>query len=124
MNNIITTKLGERIRDLRKGKFLTQEILGERAMVSYKFVGEIERGDANPSISVLIRIATALEVSLSDLFTFPDDGQGKGIFPYRKSRLHGPFVQDALKWLIPSKDIKKQCQLLKALKLLRSALGT
>jgi len=123
MKDIIARKLGERIRNLRRGKFLTQEILGERAMVSYKFVGEIERGDANPSISVLIRIADALEVSLSDLFTFPDEGEAKGLLPYRHARKHGFFAQEALLGLIPPKDIKKQRQILKALKLLRSAFG-
>jgi len=123
MKDIIARKLGERIRNLRKGKFLTQEILGERAMVSYKFVGEIERGDANPSIGVLVRIAGALEVSLSDLFTFPDEGEVKGTLTYRPSQRHGFYAQEALQGLIPSKDIKKQRQILKALKLLRSALG-
>jgi len=123
MKDLIARKLGERIRNLRKGKFLTQEILGERAMVSYKFVGEIERGDANPSISVLIRIADALEVSLSDLFTFPDEGEAKNMLPYRQARRHGFYSQEVLQGLIPSKDIKKQRQILKALRLLRSALG-
>lgn len=41
--------LGKRIRTLRRLKTLTQEELGEKAGLSYKFVGEIERGEVNPS---------------------------------------------------------------------------
>ena len=116
----LAKRLGERVKDLRKKKHLTQEILGERAMVSYKFIGEIERGVANPSIDILSRIADALEVSLRDLFFFPDEAErGKPI--YQEPRIHGSPALEAMKRLIPAKDIKRQRQVLKALKLLRAA---
>lgn len=60
--------LGKRIRTLRKSKALTQEELGEKAGLSYKFVGEIERGEVNPSLDSLVRIAKALGVKAGDLF--------------------------------------------------------
>lgn len=60
--------LGKRIRTLRKLKALTQEELGEKAGISYKFVGEIERGKVNPSLDSLVRIANALGVKAGDLF--------------------------------------------------------
>ncbi len=60
--------LGKRIRMLRKTKMLTQEELGEKAGLSYKFVGEIERGEVNPSLESLIGIANALGVKVGDLF--------------------------------------------------------
>ena len=60
--------LGKRIRTLRKLKALTQEELGEKAGISYKFVGEIERGEVNPSLDSLVRIANALGVKAGDLF--------------------------------------------------------
>ena len=41
--------LGRRLRALRKLRDLTQEELGERARVSAKFIGLVERGQANPS---------------------------------------------------------------------------
>ena len=62
--------LGTRIRTLRNLKGWTQEELGERAKVNYKFVGEIERGQQNPSFAVLVKIARALEVGLPELFRF------------------------------------------------------
>ena len=66
--NQIRKGLGKRIRALRKVKSLTQEELGEIADLSYKFIGEIERGVVNPSLDSLIRIANALDVKIGDLF--------------------------------------------------------
>ena len=60
--------LGKRIRTLRKLKTLTQEELGEKAGLSYKFIGEIERGVVNLSLDSLVKIATALNVKAGDLF--------------------------------------------------------
>ena len=62
--------LGKRRRELRKKKGLTQEELGERAGISYKYLGSIERGLENPSFRHLSRIARALGVELSELFQF------------------------------------------------------
>ena len=69
--------LGKRIRFLRESKGLTQEVLGEKAELSYKFVGEVERGEVNISLDSLINIADALEVKINDLF--PSE---KDIFPH------------------------------------------
>lgn len=64
----VRKNLGERIRTFRKAKGLTQEILGEKAGLSYKFIGEIERGQVNPSLDTLAAIAEALNVTVGDLF--------------------------------------------------------
>lgn len=65
--------LGRRIRSLRNMKGWTQQELGEQADVNYKFVGEIERGQQNPSFAVLVKIAAALEVELPELFRFESE---------------------------------------------------
>jgi len=62
--------LGRRIRIIRKAKGWTQEQLGSKADISYKFIGEIERGQQNPSFDTLVKIADALEIELFDLFRF------------------------------------------------------
>lgn len=59
--------MGQRVRELRKTHRLTQEQLGERAGLSYKFIGEVERGAGNPTIETLASIASALGVELVDL---------------------------------------------------------
>jgi len=62
--------LGKRIRALRNAKAWTQEELGKHSELSYKFIGEIERGQQNPSFDTFIKIAAALNVDLPELFRF------------------------------------------------------
>jgi transcriptional regulator with XRE-family HTH domain len=68
MGDDIKKRLGKKIRSLRKLRRFTQEELGEKAGISYKFIGEIERGEVNPSLNSLIKIANALSVNVKDLF--------------------------------------------------------
>lgn len=60
--------VGDRIRDLRSGRNWSQEELADRANLSRSFMGEIERGQASATIESLEKIATALEITLEDMF--------------------------------------------------------
>ena len=62
--------LGRRIRSLRRKNDYSQEQLAERANISGKYLGEVERGQANISIEVLDKIAAALRINVSDLLDF------------------------------------------------------
>jgi len=62
--------LGRRIRELRKARNLTQEQFGERTGINYKYLGAVERGQENPTVKVLERIARVLQVELRELFVF------------------------------------------------------
>jgi len=62
--------LGQRIRYLRNLRGITQEQLGDKADVNYKYLGAIERGEKNPSTDNLTKIAVALGVKLNELFIF------------------------------------------------------
>lgn len=66
--NSLRNRLGKNIRVLRKARGWSQETLGERADLSYKFVGEIERGLVNPSLDSLVKIANVLDVEIVELF--------------------------------------------------------
>ena len=59
--------VGQKIRACRKQARLTQEKLAEKADLTYKYVGEVERGVVNISLDSLVRIAKALRVRLRDL---------------------------------------------------------
>ncbi len=67
-----TTKelLGERIRELRKIRGLTQEQLAELIDVEQKHVSRLELGKSFPTIERLEKIAGALNVPLKDFFDF------------------------------------------------------
>src|SRR5438874_11824409 len=59
--------LGQRVRALRKQRGLSQERLGDRAGLSGKFIGEVERGEKSISIDSLYRVSVALEIPLREL---------------------------------------------------------
>lgn len=65
--------LGRRIRTLRHLKGWSQQELGHQADLNYKFIGEIERGQQNPSFETLVKIATAFGVDLVELFHFEQE---------------------------------------------------
>ncbi|MGW1185878.1 helix-turn-helix domain-containing protein [Streptomyces drozdowiczii] len=60
-------ELGTRIRDLRDYALLTQEVVAESTGISRRRLQRIERGESDPRITDLVRIAAALEVSVHDL---------------------------------------------------------
>lgn len=58
--------VGQNIRAHRKRARLSQEALAEKAELSYKYLGEVERGCVNISLDSLMRIAAALKVRIRD----------------------------------------------------------
>jgi transcriptional regulator with XRE-family HTH domain len=64
---------GRRLRALRTLRMLTQEQLGERAGVSGKLIGQIERGLGNPTLEVIAGLATGLEVEAVAMLQFEEE---------------------------------------------------
>ncbi|MBQ8298407.1 MAG: helix-turn-helix transcriptional regulator [Clostridia bacterium] len=64
----IRSRLGDRIRFLRKGQKLSQEALALKAGLDRTYVASIESGNRNVSIINIERIATALNITLADFF--------------------------------------------------------
>ena len=62
--------LGNRIRELRAVKNMTQEELGFLVGNSGKQIGRIERGENNVTSCMLYQISKALKIDLKDIFDF------------------------------------------------------
>ncbi len=73
-----TTKvlLGARIKELRKIKGLSQEVLSEKVDIDPKHLSRIEVGRGFPSLDTLEKIANALDVDLKDFFEFAHEAKG------------------------------------------------
>ncbi len=69
MDNIeqITEQACRRIRELRRSQDWSLDDLAGRSGVSRSMLSEIERGQANPTLAVALKIARALEISLAEL---------------------------------------------------------
>ena len=60
--------LGERIKEIRKARGLTQAELAEIINVDPKYISKIETSNGRPSLDVLENISSALQVEMSVLF--------------------------------------------------------
>ena len=58
---------GNKVRETRLAEGLSQETLAEKAGLHRTYIGTVERGERNPSLVNLVRIADALAVDLSTL---------------------------------------------------------
>ena len=54
--------VAENIKRIRKAKKLSMERTAELSGVSRSMLGQIERGEANPSVAILGKLAAALKV--------------------------------------------------------------
>jgi len=63
--------LGTRLRELRTARDLTLEQLSAMAAVSKAMLSQIEQGKVNPTVAVMLKIAGALELGISDLIDTP-----------------------------------------------------
>ncbi len=62
--------LGKKIRQGREKLGISQEQFGKLARFHRTYIGMIERGEKNITISNLNRVASALKVSVRDLIDF------------------------------------------------------
>lgn len=65
----IKRKAGTRIKQLRKEKGMSQEQLANQAKVDRAYVGRVERGEVNISITVLELLLDELEVNMYEFFS-------------------------------------------------------
>ncbi len=67
MSDIAKT-IGQRIRNYRTQKGLSQEKLAELAGCHPTYIGQLERGEKNATLESVEKIASAMDISLSELF--------------------------------------------------------
>ena len=60
--------IGRNIRELRKGRNLTLKQMSRRTKLSVSLLSQIERAESSASVSSLFKVATALDVKITDLF--------------------------------------------------------
>ena len=63
----VLVTFGVRVREARLARGLSQENLAEIAGLHRTYIGTVERGERNPALVNLVRIADALSVDLSAL---------------------------------------------------------
>lgn len=68
----IRTKIGLRIKELRKAKGLSQEQLALKAEIDRTYMASVENGKRNVAIINIEKIIVALDTSFKDFFSVLD----------------------------------------------------
>ena len=63
----VRRRLGLNLQRLRRAKGWSQEELADRAGVHRTYVSGVERGQRNPTITIVEKLAAALETSIGEL---------------------------------------------------------
>lgn len=99
MNNGIN--IGNKIKDLRTQKGLTQEELANRCELSKGFISQLERNLTSPSITTLMDILQCLGTDLKEFFNDSEDTQvafrQNDYFEKIDEELH-----NKVEWIIPN----------------------
>ncbi|HEL1986702.1 TPA: helix-turn-helix transcriptional regulator [Streptococcus suis] len=64
--------IGTRVRQLRKEKNLSQQLLSEKAEVGIDYISNLETKGSNIKVDTLEKIISALEIEASDFFQVVD----------------------------------------------------
>ena len=83
-NRETVENIGQRIRQLRESRSMTQSQLQARSRVSRSYLSRIESGQMTPSLGTLEKIAEALGVGLNRFFVPESNGE---------TVLEDPFIQ-------------------------------
>ena len=101
----ILKEFGARVRELRKAKGFSQEKLAQKSHLHYTYIGAVERGERNPSLLSIQKIAEGLGVEITSLFYFPGKGDQR---------------EKVLSEILQHLSVKKRSQVSTILKIIKS----
>lgn len=93
-------KLGKQVKKLRKHHGLTQREFARRipGQPDLTYIGKIERGDQDPSLKLLRRMATAYDVPLG--YFFLEKSQAQAEVMDRYLRVAPSVKEEVRRWLL------------------------
>src|SRR5256714_10593620 len=113
VNQETVENIGQRIRQLRESRAMTQSQLQSRSKVSRSYLSRIESGQMTPSLGTLEKISEALNVGLNRFFIPESDGE---------ALLEDPFIQ-GLRPFLQQLDWEQWQSILKRLQAISDHVG-
>jgi transcriptional regulator with XRE-family HTH domain len=105
---LASVKFGKEVRRRRKALAMTIEELAERSGLTPNYVGTVEIGDRDPSLSTLVALARGLSVSPGELVGGFDRLSPAALEAARLFEGVGPDVQEAVVRLLRTLQKKKR----------------
>jgi len=112
-NQQTVENIGQRIRQLRESRAMTQSQLQSKSKVSRSYLSRIESGQMTPSLGTLEKISEALNVGLNRFFIPESDGE---------ALLEDPFIQ-GLRPFLQQLDWEQWQSILKRLQAISDHVG-
>lgn len=102
--------MGERIRQLRKYRKLSQAELAEKLEVTQGFIGHIEKGRNQPTVEILARISIIFDRSMTWLVTGKEEASHLDVgFSYETGSDYavGNDLREMLQRILEEGDVTK-----------------
>jgi len=100
-------EIAEKLKALRLANHMTLKELGKKAGCTDAYLSQLERGRANPSIMILKKVASALQVKVVDFF-LEDETNGNGVVLSEKERVNINFRRGDAKIQMLVRDIQNK----------------
>lgn len=66
----ITERFGQKVKKIREQKKMSQMALAQKAGLDLTTINEIEKGNRDPMLKTIWKIANALDIKISQVFDF------------------------------------------------------
>ena len=96
----VMTRIGTKLRDLRKQNGLTQQELADRAELTKGFISQLEQGQVTPSLVTLLDLIECLGTTPSNFFK--SSGAEKVVFRESDSFEKIDEEGNSITWIVPS----------------------
>lgn len=75
---VMSETLGQRLKELRQARDLTQPMVATAAGISVSFLNDMEHGRTKPSLDTLVRLSVAFDLTATEILRGvpPYDGPG------------------------------------------------
>ena len=94
-------EIGQKLKELRVAKGLTQEELADRAELSKGFISQLERDITSPSIATLMDILQCLGTTINDFFS--EEPEEQVVFHYEDYfEKKDSELKSLTEWIIPN----------------------
>lgn len=89
----IVARFGQRLREVRSSRGLTQAQLAEKAEVTTSYITRLENGSSAPGIDLVARLAAALGTTVADLLPTTSPPDELAVLRDRARTLLGTLLQ-------------------------------
>ena len=75
----IEMNIASNLKKIRKSRNMSLDMMAEETGVSKSMLGQIERGESNPTVSTIGKIVEGIKIAFDDLLYIPEEPDRKSV---------------------------------------------